>query len=157
MGFETVVRPVVLPNIRPRPARAPLPPADDPEKGFCVIRGNGYRQASTSKSVSVSSSQSRPKEIKRRVDVTRVYQKMDDGTVNKQNFVDVEVANKIWMETGAGPNGQRQAAIEEGVLDAIAQGLITPEKTAYWYNRPDEQDNIEIIHRNVIKESGSSE
>jgi hypothetical protein len=37
-GFETVVRPAVFPDIRPAPARS-LPPADDPEKGMCVITG----------------------------------------------------------------------------------------------------------------------
>ena len=36
-------------------------------------------------------------ETERRVDEVRVYQKDDDGTVNKDNFVDIEVANKIKM------------------------------------------------------------
>src|SRR4051794_2922653 len=101
-GFEVIVRPVVFPDIRPAPAQS-LPPADDPDKGFATIRGNGAKEISLSNSYSASTSTSQRKEIKRQVDEARIYQKNDDGTVNKANFVDIEVANKLWM---AGPTEQ---------------------------------------------------
>jgi len=100
MGFEVVVRPVVFPNIRPAPARS-LPPQDDPTKGFAQIRGNGATTVGLSYSYSASASSSQKVEDKRRVDVARVYQQDKDKTVNKENFVDIEVANKIWMKSGA--------------------------------------------------------
>lgn len=101
MGFEVVVRPAILPNIRPAPAQS-LPPLDDPDKGFAVIRGNGAKQIDLSSSWSSSSSTNQQKETQRRVDEARVYQQNDDGTVNKDNFVDIEVVNKLWMK---GPKG----------------------------------------------------
>ena len=96
-GFETIVRPVVFPNIRPAPTRS-LPPADDPEQGLCVIRGSGGGIISTNYSASISGSTHNPKETERRVDTARVYQKDDDGTINRENFIDIEVANRITME-----------------------------------------------------------
>lgn len=151
MGFEVVVRPVVLPNIRPRPARTLLPPADDPEKGFCVIRGNGFRQASTSKSVSVSSSQSRPTETKRRSDRARVYQKDDEGNINKENFIDIDVVNKIWLDVGAGP------ASHAPISDAPEGGNPSTTKTEFrteYYAPIQEADNIEVRKRNFITRRG---
>src|SRR5262245_10366707 len=96
-GFEIVVRPAVFPDIRPAPAQ-PVPPADDPDQGFCVIHGNGGHQFTTSSSYSSSSSSSQRGEIQRREDEARVYQKEKSGKVNKDNFVDIRVANKIWMK-----------------------------------------------------------
>jgi hypothetical protein len=124
-GFEVVVRPVVFPNIRPAPAQSRAP-ADDPTKGVCTIHGSSGKHIDLPFSWSISSSVSRPKEEKRRVDVARVYQKDDDGNVNEDNFVDVEVANRIWMNDGA-------------------------MQTRYSYAPVEEDDNIEIKERNKIK------
>jgi len=79
-------------------------------------------------------------EVQRRVDVVRVYQMTDDSggssvaravaadNVNKDNFVDIEVANKVWMDDGT-------------VL------------SRYGYSRAQEADNIEIRERNKIKKA----
>lgn len=125
MGIEVVVRPVVFPNIRPAPAQ-PSPPADDPNKDLAVIHGASGQHIDLPFSFSVSTSTSRPHETKRRVDQVRVYQKDDDGTVNEDTFVDVDVANRIWMDDGKG---------------------VVP----YGYARVQEDDNIEIRNRDIIK------
>lgn len=124
MGFETIVRPVVFPDIRPAPAQ-PLPPADAPDKGVCTIQGGAGKFLDLAYSWSANTSQSNPQETKRRVDIARVSQKDDDGTVNKDNFVDIEVANKIWMDDGT--------------------------VRRFGYARIQEDDNIEIRERDKIK------
>jgi hypothetical protein len=152
-GMEVVVRPVVFPNIRPASARS-LPLADDPHKGFAVIRGNGGKQIDLTNSFSSSTSSSSRNETQRRVDKARVYQKNDDGTVNKENFIDIEVANKIWMEGGSEPvAAQPQPWAPPSENDA---GNVTRRPTVeIEYYRPiQEADNIEIKKRNFIKRSG---
>jgi hypothetical protein len=111
-GFETVVRPVVFPDIRPAPAQ-PLPPQDNPNQGLCTITGSSGKTIDLPYSYSISSSESRPTETRRRVDVARVYQMNDDGTVNKDNFVDINVANKIWMRDGETQQTQYYTAVQE--------------------------------------------
>src|SRR5262245_21579509 len=102
-GFEIVVRPDVFPDIRPAPAQ-PVPPADDPEQGFATINGNGAKTDGLTQSYNSSISSSQRTETQRREDEARVYQKKKDGSVNKNNFVDIRVANKIWMN---GPPSQQ--------------------------------------------------
>jgi hypothetical protein len=99
-GFEVIVRPAILPNIRPARAQT-LAPADDPSKGICEIKGTSPHIVSLSHSMSVSGSETRPQETQRRSDTARVYQEKEDGSVNRNNFVDVQVPNKIWMDKGA--------------------------------------------------------
>ena len=136
-GFEVVVRPVVFPDIRPSPARS-LPPQQDPTKGFAVIKGNGAKSMTTSESFSMSMSKSRPTETERRVDETRIYQMDDDGTVNKDNFVDVEVANRITMlrQAVTKQRGEAQRVSEEN-----------------YYKRIQEERNIEIKKRDQIRKN----
>src|SRR5215471_3735637 len=98
--FEYIVRPVVIPNIRPAPAQKIVPSSAattvDPEKGFAIIHGNPAKQLDLTTTTSSSISRSNGVEVHRRVDRVRVYQVTDDG-VNKDNYVDIEVANKlIW-------------------------------------------------------------
>ena len=38
------------------------------------------------------------KEIKRRVDKVRVYQKDEDGNVNEEIWIDLYVTNKLWLK-----------------------------------------------------------
>lgn len=143
-GFEVIVRPAILPNIRPRPKQS-LPPQDDPEKGFAVIKGNPASSAGLSSSSSISISYSRPTETERRVDEARVYQKADDGTVNKENFVDLQVANRITMNEGGGDDGF--------VLPGDAPGVKrskTEEGKVYYYKPVEEAENIEIKKKNKI-------
>lgn len=88
-GFETIVRPVVFPNIRPQSPRV-LPPEDDPTQGFCTITSSGYDTITRTLSWSVSVSRSVGHvEQKRISDEVRVYQEEDDGTINRENFVDL--------------------------------------------------------------------
>lgn len=126
-GFEVIVRPAVFPNIRPAPPRV-LAPEDNPEQGKATIGGGGGGVIGESYSSSISISRNRPTEQKRRVDETRVYQKDDKGNVNKSNFIDVDVMNKVWMS-----------------------GL---DDTVDFYERIKEADNIEIKRENVIKKGG---
>jgi hypothetical protein len=144
-GFEVVVRPVVFPDIRPAPARS-LPPQDDPEKGFAVIKGNGAKSLTTSESFSMSMSKSRSVETERRVDEVRVYQMGDDGAVNQDTFIDIDVANRISMQKGLMP--VLNATMEEVTKQAVARDR---ERENLFYQRLKEADNIEIKNRDVIK------
>lgn len=145
-SFEVVVRPAVLPNIRPAPKQS-LPPQDDPEKGFAVIRGNGAKQVDLSNGWSVSASTSQKKEEKRRVDTARVYQKEEDGTINRDNFVDVEIPNKIWMKGGSQPS----APFTGGPAGGIASGSSLAQQAEAWRFAPaKEKDNVEIKDRDKI-------
>ena len=145
-GFEVIVRPVVFPNIRPAPAQ-PLPPADEPDKGFATIRGNGGKQITLSYSHSSSASSSTHSEIERRVDQARIYQKNDDGSINKDNFIDVEAANRIRM---AGPPSFQVAANPVAGFD-VFDVPRSRDKTTFYYGRIREEDNIKIIKTDVIK------
>lgn len=146
-GFEVVVRPVVFPDIRPAPAQ-PVPPADDPEKGFATIRGNGGHQFTTSSSYSSSSSSSQRSEFKRREDEVRVYQQKDDGTINKKNFVDIRVANKVWMKGPPSFSVSTPEVAKNEVAGFDVGGVI--EKGVYYYKRIKEGGNIEIRKKNLI-------
>lgn len=147
MGLEVVVRPVVLPNIRPAPAQS-LPPADDPEKGFCEIKGNPAKEVSFSNSRQMSMSRSDSTETERRVDETRTYQENDDGTVNKDNFVDTDVANRIKARGGKQP-------LIDGSENITGSKVPKGDSTqiATWYARQIEQANIEIRKRDQIKKN----
>lgn len=153
-GLEIVVRPVVFPNIRPAPTRS-LPPADDPDKGFAVIRGNGAKQIDLSNSYSASASTPVQTEIKRRVDVARVYQKDDDGTVNKDNFVDTEVANKIWMKGAPGQKPGPGFNGDDVVETTPGRGFTGDDIRVRHYKPVEEADNIKIKKKDVIKEKKS--
>jgi len=162
LSLEIVVRPVVFPNIRPAPARS-LPPVDDPDKGFAVIHGNGGKQIDLTSSWSSSASQNKRQETQRRVDEVRVYQKEDNGTVNKENFVDLDVVNKLWMEGApkdfVGFNGDDRVATYPGrgfTGDDIvpkSKGGTTKETTISWYRPAKEADNIEIKKKDKILKS----
>ena len=98
-GFEVIVRPAVFPNIRPSPPRI-LAPADNPDQGLVVLTGGGAKWVTTSFTWNVSVSRDAPhKETKRQFNVERVYQKDDDGNINKDNFVDVERLRKLKLFT----------------------------------------------------------
>jgi hypothetical protein len=125
-GFETIVRPVVFPSIRPQPARS-LPPEDDSEQGFATISGSSGSLIGISYSYSVSLSRSiAAKEEKRSSDEVRVFQKEADGKINRDNYVDVKVAKNI--------------------LTAVPEG----EKEETIYRPAEEQDNVEIRKTDII-------
>jgi len=160
-GFEIVVRPVVFPDIRPAPAQ-PVPPADDPDKGFATIHGNGGHQFSTSSSYSASASSSQRTEIERREDEARVYQKKDNGKINKNNFVDIRAPNRIKMK---GPPSQKaqdrpsfdfgQGPMAGGPLDR--PDAVGPEIGLYYYRNIQERDNIEVRRKNIITKKDGQE
>jgi len=102
-GFEVVVRPMVLPNIRPPSARV-VPPQDSPEQGGAVIGGSGGGLIDLPYSWNFSfSSQAAVQEVKRQFNKERVYQMDDQGNINKRNFVDLERLSRIRVETSGGP------------------------------------------------------
>jgi len=111
MVLEVVVRPVVFPNIRPARPRV-LVKSDDPEQGMVVMGGGSSKFVSTSYSYNYSYSRAEKKqEVKRQVDKKRVYQVEDDGSsvshgtsVNKDNFIDIEVTKKILLTGGKEPD-----------------------------------------------------
>lgn len=155
VGLETVVRPVILPDIRPR-ARQSLPPQDDPDKGLAKIAGQPATQVSLSYSMSISSSKKKPVETERRVDETRVYQMEDDGTVNKENFVDLQVANRITMRepVGAGGGGFVGFNGDDVVPTIPGRGFTGDDLKPHYYQPVQEDKNIEVKRRNVILRNG---
>jgi hypothetical protein len=127
-GFEVVVRPVVLPNIRPPQAQV-LPAEDNPEQGLMVIKGSGTTSIGASYAWSISWTKSKPhQETKRQYDTERVYQKDNTGEINKNAFVDVERLKKVRAKTGDGPIRQL-------------------------YADPPKRDNVEIMNSNMTRES----
>jgi hypothetical protein len=97
-GLECVVRPMVLPNIRPASTRV-LPLQDDPGKGIAVISGGGGGPIDLPYSFSVSySSSAAYTESVRQFSVDRIYQKDEKGNVNKDNFVDTERMTRVKVE-----------------------------------------------------------
>jgi len=120
-----LVRPNVVPAFRPSGAD-PVKPLDDPAQGTAVIGGGGAAQTITlTLSGQASWSRARPAEVKRVVDRQRVYQKEPDGTVNKDNYVDV---NTVKKQTVAKGDGQKETTV---------------------YMTPKEEPNIETIETNV--------
>jgi hypothetical protein len=152
-GLEVVVRPVVLSNIRPTPRQA-LPPIDNPEQGWAEIRGNPAQQIDLTFSWSASTSKSKGVETERRVDTARVYQMDDDGEVNEDNFVDIDVANRIRLRGGKGPGvdhgGQRPPADE---IANYGGGYSRGERIVRYYKRIEEADNIKIREKDKIQKN----
>jgi hypothetical protein len=130
MGLEVVVRPVVFPNIRPTRPRVLAATSDSPDQGMVVLSGGGSTFVGTSYSYSYSYSSSKPhKEQKRQVYKVRVYQENKDGTINKDNYVDVDQMQKVLLTN------------EKEPLRVIFGDYKTP-------------DNAEILEKDVTKISG---
>jgi hypothetical protein len=158
-GFEVIVRPVVFPDIRPAPAQ-PVPPADDPDKGFATIHGNGGKSFTLQWSYNSSASTSQRTEIKRREDEARVYQKEKNGKINNKNFVDIRHANKVWMKGPPQPNADNKPSFGfgQGPMEGGFQPRpFGPETEVYNYRKMQEKDNIEITKRNIIVKGDGQE
>jgi hypothetical protein len=155
MGLEVVVRPVVLPNIRPAPARS-LPPADDPAKGFCEIKGNPAKQVDLTSSWNMSMSRSVNVETERTVDTARVYQMDDDGTVDRDNFIDVDVATRIKSSGGAGFEVGGAGAGGAPDPATLASARKRNREVEDWYSHQVETDNIEIREQDKVKKPGDA-
>lgn len=145
-NFEVVVRPVVFPNIRPQAPRV-LPPEDDPEKGICVIRGNPAKSFDLSYSYSFNASGGGNAEVARIIDEGRVYQEDDDGEINHENFVDIEVAKKIRKR---GPKGDDWSAPNQQPSDPPPASRKRDLRWASRYKPMEEKDNIKIVNRDVV-------
>jgi len=126
MSFETVVRPFVIRTLRPPAPSQLLVPEDDPSQGFAVLSGAGMEKINSTYNEQSSWSKAREVETQRTVDVQRVYQKEEDGTVNKENFVEVENTRELRTERGDG----------------------TEER--YYFAPPSEADNIETIEKDKV-------
>ena len=147
-NFEVVVRPVVFPNIRPAPARV-LPRENDPEKGFAVIRGNPATHIDLPYSYSMNATSSRSVETEREVDTVRVYQEEDDGTINRDNFVDIEIPHKIKKKGASGPAATSKAE-KETFGD---QSISRPQRWVERFKRAEEKRNVEIQERDQIRKN----
>jgi hypothetical protein len=123
-AFELITRPFVSPNIRPSGAQK-IAAFDDPEQGFAVIHGNPAKQLNLTRTTSISISRSMAQETQRRVDTMRIYQKEDDGTVNKDSYLDVDVANRLRLQDGAG-------------------------RMTRHYRRQPESDNVKLLDKDKI-------
>lgn len=123
-GFEVVVRPMILPDIRPGPPRV-LPATKDPTSGIATITGSGGSLIDLTFSESHSSSRSHAVEKKRTVDVERIYHKDDQGNVDKSQFIDTERVKKLVMD---------EAGVEK----------------KYNYAKPPERDNVEILETDKV-------
>jgi hypothetical protein len=100
-GFEVIVRPVVLPDIRPQSPRV-LPGSTDPASGIATLSGSGGSLIDLSQSESHSWSRSRSTEVKRKYNVERIHKMDDDGNVDKSQFVDVERLKSVTLRDGLG-------------------------------------------------------
>jgi hypothetical protein len=133
-GFEVIVRPVILPNIRPALPRI-LPPVPDPSQGLFVLNGGDGNFLGISTTFSVSFSQQQPhKEAVRQYDTERVYKKdekkggsaKDTSNVDKDTYVDVERLRRVRLDTSDGP------------IKVV-------------YNDPPEVDNVETLQTNLVR------
>jgi hypothetical protein len=127
-GFESLVRPNVIPRIRPP---GPHTIADD-VGGKALITSNKNAQIiKLTRSEQSSWSRSQPVETQRTVTVQRVTQLYvrPDGTIemNPENYVDVEHVTKMMLREGTG--GQ----------------------TVYSYAEPPEAENIQTLEKDVVK------
>lgn len=93
-GFEVVVRPVVFPNIRPAPTRA-LSPEDTPEQGIAVLSGSGGALIDLSASEQSSWTRTQIIEAKRRYDKVRIPISRPDGSIDWNQWTEVEVLKEV--------------------------------------------------------------
>lgn len=103
-----IVRPEIFPDIRPKVSITAFPaqePEKDPNAGRTILSGNDGQVIDLNKNVSASMSRNQGREEKRKYDIARVYQAVENKntgavTVNKSNYVDVEMPTKIRFRRG---------------------------------------------------------
>jgi hypothetical protein len=124
-GFEVVVRPVVLPAIRPTPAR-PAAPQDDPEKDIAVIAGLGGKLIDLAFSQSGSVSRSRLVEVRRVYDLIRMYAYDESGTIIRDVYLDIEVVTRVEFVINGGVSWTEQYAHQAygPNVEVLAQDLV---------------------------------
>jgi hypothetical protein len=128
MGFEVVVRPAVLPNIRPPRAQV-LPQEDNPEQGWAVIKGGDPQSIGASYSYQMSWTKQKPhEEEKRQFDKERVYRVDENGNVDKSTYVDIERLSRVRLN------------IADGAIKVL-------------YAEPPEVGNVETIAKDVTRDA----
>lgn len=90
MGLEVVVRPVVLPSIRPQPPRVPVVIEEDDRVSEIIGRSGGAVTLTHSRRWSFQRASKR--ELSRTYDVVRVFNPEDE-----QQYVDIEVMKRLRM------------------------------------------------------------
>lgn len=95
MGLEVVVRPVVLPNIRPLPPQ--IPTVVDDEDDVSEITGRGSGAITLTHSFRWSFNRANRRELSRTFDEVRVFNPED-----QTQFVDIEVVKRLRTR---GPDG----------------------------------------------------
>jgi hypothetical protein len=128
-GLEVVVRPVVLPNIRPAVPRVLAPP-DDPEQGIVTLGGSGGRLIDLPYHFTSSVQRQLPHyEQERTFDVNKIKQKDKDGKINEDNFVSSEMMKKLTV--------------------------VSPDGTVTQWNfaDPPKADNIEITEKDQVRKA----
>lgn len=130
-GFEVVVRPAILPDIRP--ARQPRMPVPQPgtDQNMVVLSGGGAQMIDLTTSESSSSSRSKHVETSRTYDVERIYKQDDDGTVDESQFVDTERVRKIETQSGT-------------------------EKSQTVYATPPERENVKVLETGKKRDTGAT-
>lgn len=127
-GLEVVVRSVVFPNIRPTAARM-LAPESSPDQGIATISGTGGKLIDLPHSWSASHTETKQQqETRRQYDVEKVYQMDEDGTINHDNFIEVERLKKVRLEGGS----------DQGPIRVI-------------YAEPPPADNIEVKFTDMLR------
>lgn len=99
MGLEIVVRPVVLPNIRPRPPQIPVVVDEDEEPSEIV--GNSGRAISLSHGRRWSFTRPHQTETRRTFDLMRVKNPEDSD-----QYVDVEVTTRLYTRDQRNERGK---------------------------------------------------
>lgn len=98
--FETVVRPAVVPNIRPGASGVA---AKGGSSTGAAIGGAGGRLIDLVHSRTDSVQRQGPHEEQQRIyDTDRVHQKQEDGTINKKNFVDMDRLTGVELKDSEG-------------------------------------------------------
>lgn len=124
--FEIVVRPAVVQGFRPHET-LPVKSLPDPGQGVAAIMGGSGQAITLNKSEQGSWSRSKPVEVKRTVTRQRVYQKEPDGTVNKDNYVDVDHTTKMTMDEGGAQKQYIYAPPKEAPnIETLETGIVIP-------------------------------
>jgi hypothetical protein len=150
-GLVPVVRPLVVPNIRPQVSTTDFPQADqqaDPGVGRTILTGNDGEVLDLSYNFSRSMQKQRNREEKRKYDIARIYRVIPAAasaaaapgttaapTIDKSTYVDVEIPHRIQLRERNSKGPQR--------LDV--------------YRQPKAEDypngNVEILERDLVREN----
>jgi hypothetical protein len=149
-SLAPVVRPNVVPNIRPQVSVTDFPPpsqgTQDPNQGRTILTGSEGQVIDLSYNHSRSMTKNRTKEEKRKYDIVRIYKvtpsggaaaatRDTTGTIDRNTYVDVEMPHQIQMR-------------ERG-----SKGPLRTDN----YRKPKAEDypngNVEILEEDLVREN----